>query len=316
MTKNTFKKYSKSKVKLFLLFLLLASIFWVLTKFGREFTTSMEATINYSKLPETAALAEENMSKISYDLTANGFEILFYKFKKPTLDVVVEDYYEKEKNSFTISKNDLIRNLSSSFNKYMEIKNISPERLNVKLDPIVLKKVTIDAKTDILFKDGYKAIDEYSLQPDFATISGPKGIIEKIDTVYTETVSLKNVDQNISETVKIIVPTNEIVALTPNEIDFKWPVAEFSQGQFTLPVEVVNLPPGIDLKLVPERITVSFDIAVDDFATVSSNSFKVICDYSNRNKDDNFMLPKLAKVPKGAVNILFEPKKVDYFIFK
>ncbi len=316
MVKGFFQKYSRNKVKLFVLFLILASIFWVLTKFSREFTTAMVANLDYKSLPETAVLAKENPHEINFDMTANGFEILFYKFKKPTLDIRVVDYYTKGKDSFSISKNELLRKFSASFNKYMEVKNLSPDQINVKLDPIILKKVAVGAKTDISFKNGFKAVNRFTLNPDSITISGPKERLENIDTVFTEVVSLRNVENDISETVKIESPSEDVVVLNPSQVNFKWPVTEFSQGKFTLPVEVVNLPPGIELKLVPERITVSFDIGIDDFAIISSDSFRIVCDYSMRNKEENFMLPRLSKLPSGAVNIAFDPKKIDYFIFK
>lgn len=316
MAKGFLKTFSSNKAKLFLMFLILASIFWVLTKFSREFTSAMTAKVDYKYLPNTATLAKGNTDEINFDLTANGFEILFYKFKKPSLEIRVDDYYTEKKDSFSISKSELLRKLSGSFNKYMEVKNLSPDHLNVKLDPIVLKKVLVKAKTDISFKDGFKPIDDYIVKPDSITISGPKGKLENIDTVYTEVVSLKNIEKNISESVKIKSPSEDIVAIDPISVKFQWPVAEFSQGQFTLPVEIVNLPPGMELKLVPERITVSFDVAIDDFGTLSADSFRVICDYSKRNKEENFMLPELSKKPEGTVNIMFQPKKVDFFIFK
>lgn len=316
MAKGFLKTFSSKKAKLFLLFLILASIFWILTKFSREFTTSMIAKVDYKEMPETAVLARNNPTEINFDMTANGFEILFYKFKKPTLNIRVNDYYTEKDDSFTISKNELLRKLSGSFNKYMEVKNLSPDQLNVKLDPIVLKKVLVHAKTNISFKDGFKPIENYNLQPDSITISGPKAQLEKIDTVYTQVLSLKDIEKNISTTVQVDSPSDDIVAINPKQVDFNWAVSEFSQGQFTLDVEVVNLPPGMELKLVPERITVSFDISVKDFSTISSDSFRVVCDYSKRNKEENFMIPILSKLPEGAVNVVFQPKKVDYFVFK
>ncbi len=316
MSKKILKTFSSNKAKLFLMFLILASIFWVLTKFSREFTSAMTAKVDYKDLPETAALAKGNPEDIKFDLTANGFEILFYKFKKPSLEIRIDEYYTPETDSFSIPRSELLRKLSGSFNKYMEVKNLSPDQLNVKLDPIVLKKVLVKAKTDISFKNGFKPIDDYILSPDSITISGPNAKLEQIDTVYTEVVSLKNIETNITETVKIKSPSDDIVTIDPTSVTFQWPVAEFSQGHFTLPVEIVNLPPGMELKLVPERITVSFDVAIDDFGTLSADSFRVVCDYSKRNKDENFMLPELVKQPQGTVNVVFQPKKVDYFIFK
>ncbi len=316
MAKGFFHKYSKRKMKLFLFFLVVASIFWILTKFGREFTTTVEAKIKYENLPETTALSEDNLRAINFDLTANGFEILFYKFKKPTLTIDVTNYYEKNKYVFTISHNELIRKLSSSFNKYMEIKNLSVDQLKVKLDPIVLKKVRVWPKTEISFKEGFKPIDSIRSVPDSVTILGPQESLKDIDSITTEKLILKNIEKNISEIVGVVPPSEAVVAIKPEKVRLEWSVAEFSQGQFILPVEVINLPPGVELKLVPRRISVSFDMAVQNFSDVSPENFRVVCDYSQRNREENFMLPKLAKKPEGAMNIVFEPKKIDFLIFK
>ncbi len=316
MTKGFFKNNKNSKVKSFLLFLLLATIFWVLTKFSREFTSTMHANINYENIPETAALAEDNIKDITFDLTANGFEILFYKFKKPTIEVQVGKYYTNEKESFTISKNDLLRLVASNFNRNLAVKNLSVEQLEVRLDPIVLKKVRVVAMTDITFKNGFKPVDSIKVSPDSVTISGPSGSLKNIKTIATNLISLKDVEKNISETVKILKPNSEVVSVKPNKVEVKLAVAEFSQGQFTLPVEVINLPPDVEIKLVPQAITISFDVSVNDFANISKENFRVVCDYSKRNINENFMLPFLEKKPKSIINVMFEPKKIDFFIFK
>lgn len=316
MSKGFFKNSKNVKVNRFLFFLLLATIFWVLTKFSREFTATMTAKINYENIPETAALSENNTQLITFDLAANGFEILFYKFKKPTVTVPVGKYYSKEKNGFKISKSELLRMVSSNFNRNLGIKNLSVEELNVHLDPIVLKKVRVIAKTAISFKNGFKPIDSIKVIPDSITISGPSGSLKKIKSIETELISFKDVEKNISETVKIISPGGEIVSIKPNKVKVELVVAEFSQGQFTFPVDVINLPPNVDIKMVPQSVTVTFDVSVNDFAAISKEEFRLVCDYSQRNKEENFMLPFLETKPKNIYNVVFEPKKIDFFIFK
>jgi len=316
MAKGIFKNYNNSKVKWFLFFLILATIFWVLTKFSREFTSRMEAKIEYKNIPETAALADENLKSITFDLTANGFEILFYKFKKPTVVVPVSEYYSKEKEDFTISKNELMQMVASNFNSNLDVKNLSTETLNVHLDPIVLKRVKVLAKTAISFKKGFKPIDSIQVVPDSITLAGPSGSLEKINTVATELVTLENVEASISETAKIIWPSEEMAYAKPEKVVIKMAVAEFSQGKVTLPIEVVNQPPELEIKLVPNTVTISFDVSVAEFATVAKEDFRVVCDYSKRNAEENFMLPKLEKKPGNIINIAFEPKKIDFFIFK
>lgn len=316
MQKGFFKNNKNVKVKRFLFFLFLATIFWVLTKFSREFTTTMKANINYENIPETAAMSDNNTREITFDLTANGFEILFYKFKKPIITVSVGKYYSNEKDGFKISKGELMRMVTTNFNRNLAIKNLSVDELEVHLDPIVLKKVRVIAKTKISFKNGFKSMDSIKIVPDSITISGPSGNLKDIKVIETELVTLKDVENDISETAKIVSPGKEIVSIKPNKVKLTWKIAEFSQGKYTIPVEVINLPPDIDIKLVPKTVTVTFDVSVIDFAKTSKESFRVVCDYSQRNKDENFMLPFLENKPPHIRNVIFEPKKIDFFIFK
>src|SRR5690554_6895114 len=149
MAKGLFKNGKNAKAKRLLFFLFVATIFWVLTKFSREFTSTMRSAIHYENIPETAALAENNVKEITFDLTANGFEILFYKFKKPTIEVQVDKYYSKDQNGFKLGKTELLRMVASKFNRNLAIKNLSVDELDVHLDPIVLKKVKVIPQTDI-----------------------------------------------------------------------------------------------------------------------------------------------------------------------
>ena len=316
MYKGFFKNYKNSKVKWFLFFLFLATIFWVLTKFSREFTTTLQARINYENIPETAALSEKNIKTIAFDLTANGFEILFYKFKKPTIDVEVGKYFSKGENDFTIPKGELTRMVAANFNRNLAIKNLSVEELNVRLDPIVLKKVRVIAKTKFSFENGFKPVDSIKVKPDSVIISGPSGSLQNINAVETELIALDKIDESISETVKITSPNEEIVSIKPNKVAVSLKVAEFSQGKFTLPVEVINQPPDLEIKLVPNAIVISFDVSVTEFAKISKENFRVVCDYSKRNNEENFMLPFLERKPTNVINVAFEPKKIDFFVLK
>lgn len=316
MSRGFFKNYKNSKLKWFLFFLFLATIFWILTKFSREFTSTMQAKINYENIPETTALSEKSIKNITFDLTANGFEILFYKFKKPTIDVQVSKYFSKGESSFIISKHELTRMVSSNFNRNLAIKNLSVEELNVYLDPIVLKKVKVIAKTNISFENGFKPVDSIKTIPDSVTIAGPSGSLKSINSIDTELLSLDKIEKSISETIEIASPNDEIVSIKPNKVEVQWTVAEFSQGNLTLPIEVINQPPNLEIKLVPNTVAISFDVSVHEFAKISEDNFRVVCDYSKKNDEENFMLPYLEKKPKNVINVVFEPKKIDFFVFK
>jgi hypothetical protein len=228
----------------------------------------------------------------------------------------VGKFYNNEKDHFTITKNELTRMVSSNFNRNLAIKNLSVEELNVVLDPIVLKKVMVIPNSNFTFKDGFKPMDSIKVSPDSVTISGPSGSLKKINTIGTEEISLENIEKNVSKSVNVVGGNSEIVSIKPNTVTVSLNVAEYSQGQFTLPVEVINLPPDIEIKLISAFVILSYDVPVSEFSKISKENFRVICDYAKRNKAENFMLPTLDKKPPGILNVVFDPKKIDFFIFK
>ena len=311
-----FKGLSNQKIKRFLFFLGIASLFWILTKFGREFTAPLTAEVNYLNLPETAVLDKNNAEEIHFDLTANGFEILYYKLRQPVVDIYVNEFYVQEKDSFLLNQNELKQQIENQFNKYLDIRNIFPNPFIVKLKPIIEKKVPVIATTEISFKEGFNGIEAYRVIPDSVVLTGAKEIIGQIDTVYTETLALKGVDTHISEKVVVEKPFEEIVSISPPEVEIQWAVSEFAQEQYTLPVTIINLPPDLELKMVPSHVTVSFDISISEFSQVLKENFKIVCDYSKRKENQNFLLPEIIKQPEGAVNISINPKKIDFFILK
>ena len=316
MFKGIFRNLNKKKVKRFLLFLTLATIFWVFTKFSREFTASLNTKIEYSNIPETTALSENTVRDIDFDLTANGFEILYYKVKKPSIEINIEDYLDNNGFNFEIPNKNLIGLIGLKFGSSRAIKNLSIEDLKVQLDPIVLKSVPIKALKSISYKNGFKAVDSLRFTPDSVLISGPKKLISEIEYVETEHIEIKNVDRNISRKVAISKPSKDVIAIKPQEVTANLKVAEFSQGEFTLPVEIVNLPPNIEIKLVPSTITLKFDVSVDEFADLTKDNFRIVCDYSKMNKEGKFMIPFLESKPENIYNIVFEPKKIDLLIVK
>ena len=47
-----------------------------------------------------------------------------------------------------------------------------------------------------------------------------------------------------------------------------------------------------------------------------SEDLVLICDYTKRDKNENFMIPELLEKPESILNIVIKAKKVDYLIFK
>ncbi|GHC54559.1 hypothetical protein [Ulvibacter litoralis] len=309
------KLFKNTKLKGFLFFLALATVFWILTKFSRQYTATTTAGIEYVNIPEATLISESNLKEISFDLTANGFEFLFFNLKSPTVQVDISKYYTSEETQVIIPKAELIKLISKYLNANIAVRNPSVEALTVKLDAIVSKKVPVIAKTDFSYKDGFKLLDSVVISPDSIVVSGPSKELENVHVVTTKMVSEKNIDKSVVYSVAIENEQSKLV-MQPKEVSLSLKIAEFSQKEMVLPITVVNVPEETVIKLIPNVISVSFDVSVEDFRVITENDFELVCDYSERNTEENFMIPRITKSPKGVTNIEYETKKIDFLIFK
>ena len=308
--------YKSGKLKLIIVFLLLAVFFWVLTKFSKEQTATVDARLKYDNLPEMTLLSEDNLKEFSFDMTANGFEFLLYRLKKPIISVNVSQFYNRISETATVSKSDFLKAINSQLDKNGSIINVSIEEIQVGLDVVASKKVPVITKTNIAFREGYKGNGNLKVVPDSVMVSGASIAIEEIDFIETELYSISNADKDIREEIPLIVDVHPKVSVSPNQVQVNLQVDEFTQTELSLPIEVINLPAGTTIKLIPERTQVRFDVSVDDFKGISEKDFRLVCDYSTRDKSENYLLPKLLQYPIGIINVEIEDKKIDFLIFK
>ncbi|OAB78530.1 YbbR-like domain-containing protein [Cochleicola gelatinilyticus] len=316
MSKISFPALKKSKIKSFLLFLLLAMLFWTLTKFSKEYTATVTAKVDYYNPPNNTSLSKDHPNEVSFDLTGNGFGFLFYKFKNPEVRIDLSEYFKEGASEIVIPKSELIKLTTAQLKQSIAVKNISPEQLHIPLDDIVSKKVPVIARATISFENGYQALDSLHSVPDSVMVSGPSKYVNVLDSIVTENRSFNKVQDNISADVSLVVADSLTLRLSPKKVRIAITVDEFAEKQISVPIEVINIPDGTTIKLIPKMITVTFNASVQNFKTISRDSLRIICDFKERNSEENFMIPKLIKSPKGIVNAEFSTKKIDYLIFK
>ncbi len=310
------RNFKKTKIRVFLFFLFIAIIFWVLTKFSREYTAAVEAQIDYTSIPENVTLSPQNKRTISFEVTANGFDFLIYQFNKPHISVSVLKYYDEGKTKLYISKDELIGMIATQLTKSLSVQNLSVNELTIYLDKLISKKVPVQLKSDLGFKNGFKVIDSIRIKPDSITISGPSEVIKNTKMVETKVFALQDIDKSFSSKAKILKYEDKALTYSPDEVLVSVMVDEFSQQEVTVPIIVINLPPSKSIKIIPQNITVTFDVSLKNFSDILDKSFRVVCDFNERNSDENFMTPKLVQQPKEIRNAELSSKKIDFLLFK
>ena len=291
-------------------------VYWGLTKFSKDYTSEVTAKLHYTEVPKTALLTQENIKEISFDLTATGFQLLYYKLKQPEVTLPVSAHYKKE-DSILVLPTEIVRPyVVKSMDNNATVANLSFTSISIFLDGIVQKKVPVIALATLDFKEGYQALDSLSVKPDSIVLSGPSHTLDTIASIKTIPFEIENIERSISEKMALQLPTQEKVTAAAAQVQVLLEVDEFSQQKFSIPITLLNVPANEKIKLIPNRTEVSFSVSLKDFNLISAANFELVCDYALRDREDNFMVATLNKFPQDIRNVEIATKKIDFLLFK
>lgn len=311
--KNPFKN---AKLKAFVVFLFLASVFWVLTKFSKQDVASVVATINYVNVPEGSVLAPSNPKEISFNLASTRFEFLRYTIKKPEIIIDVTSFLNENTNQGKVDGVALEKLILNQVVGDGRITQLSSPELAITLERLNFKMVPVHAKVTIEYEVGFDALDAMEIKPDSVKITGTKKALDTIKFIETDKIVIQDISAEVIQEIPLNIWQDKSISVFPSVVVAKQNVAEYSQKIVMVPVTMINQPLGGSFKLLPASVKVAFNIPVDKFNNVSASDFRIVCDYRSRNEEDNFMIPIIKEQPDHITGIEMETKKIDLLLFK
>lgn len=312
---STIRITKKNKPKVFLFFLLISTFLWVLTKFSKQYASDINVKIEYQNLPENTLLSDAPKS-ISVNISANGFELLYYRLKQPKADLNLNKYYKEEANSIVIDRDALQVEISKNLEREVVLSDGSRKNMEVHLDRIASKEVPILIEADIQLKKGFRQVDSIQIHPSKVILSAPSQVLDSITYVYTTKWEAKNVDQDLEKKLKLQVPKYEKTFLDLEETIATIKIKEYTQKNIQVPITLINKPNNVTLMLIPESISLAVDVDIDAFNKVSAEDFTVVCDYNKRNEEDGILYAKIKHFPEQVYNVKLSETAIDYLIFK
>ena len=314
---RTFKNpFKNSKLKAFIVFLFLASVFWMLTKFSKQDVASVVTTISYVNIPQGYMLNENTPEDFSFNVNATRFEFLGYVFKKPNIKIDVGAYFNETTNTAIVDGAALEKLILKQVVDDGFVTQLSFSQLTLTLEQLSFKKVPVMGQVSISYNIGFDALGAKQIKPDSVTITGSKKILDTIFSVTTLPLDLLDVSASFAQDISLQSWPNAAVTISPKKVTISQEVSEFSQKIIMVPVSMINQPSQGNFKLLPASIRVAFNVPVAKFNEIFPEDFTIICDYSARDVEDNFMIPVIQQMPNDITGVETETKKIDLLIFK
>ncbi len=128
---------------------------------------------------------------------------------------------------------------------------------------------------------GYPAenfeLSDYSFKPEFLTVEGPSGIVEKIDVFKTEEISLAGRSENFILPVRINYKNDMVHFLTGKEIQFKGVIEKSLIMKTFAPVKILakNLPKGFEASFNVQNGSLKVEAERSILENLSTDSFSL-----------------------------------------
>lgn len=312
---TTTKSKNKNTTKVFLFFLVFSTLLWLLTKFSKQYSSNVKVELVYQNLPENTLLRDAPRY-VSVNYLANGFEFLYYRIKPPIVVLNLNKYYNEGANNILIDREVIELDISKDLDREVFLSNASRKSLEIQLDHVANKEVPIHIDADIQLQKGFRQVDSIQINPARVIVSAPSQVLDSIEFVKTAKWEIKNVNKNLEKKLKLLTPKFEKTFLDLEETTASVQVAEYTQKNLKVPITLINKPSNVTLMLIPEVISLTVDVDIEQFNEVQAQDFEVICDYAKRNEEDGVLYAKLQTAPENVYNVRLNEVEIDYLIFK
>ena len=318
LKKNEFEKVlrqlpTKDRFKFFFLFILLSFIFWFSTKLSNTYQIEQSFSIHWNNIPKGIVLNHDS-SELGLSITASGIEILWYRLFKNKINLVINKNIFIGKEAHVSIDNERFNIQQQLFDNTI-LNQITTPVIKITYARLGVKKVKITSEPILKFRAGYLSDSPLTISPDSLLVRGSQDVLDTLTIVKTVSFIMEDVFESFQKVIALEDLTN--LQFDIKEVNIKQEVSRYSEKQFILPIEIINIPKSVKVKLFPPTGTLKATMPLTLLNGFNARDFMLVVDYELILKNELTHLPiRLVKQPSQVKKVIWEPKTVNYLIRK
>ncbi|MCX6150140.1 MAG: hypothetical protein NTX22_06430 [Ignavibacteriales bacterium] len=290
---------------------ILSIIIWGSVTLSYYYVIKVRVPIKVTNLPDGYIIGSVSVKDITINLRGEGWKILSLLWgKKPNYvialsqDEMDETFYLKD----ALKENEWLSNGIQVFDMY-------PTSFKYKVEKMKEKKVRIYSALNLIFNPEYGIASKITIIPESITVSGPKAILNELDSIPTLKKQFDNLENNVDE--KVELQPIENVTYSTNIVNVIFDVQKIVDKSFeNLEVEIVNLPKSREVSLFPNKISVVLRGGINILSKLSNDNIHPFVDYQSLIKDTTGTIEPTINIAGFTKTIDIKPARLTYIIKK
>ena len=304
---------SKGRFRFFLFFLLLSFTFWTSTKLSNTYIVEESFSIIWTNIPNGIIPSSENQ-QMNVSISASGIEILIYRLINKSINISLSQAdFSREKGLIDLRGQEFF--IKKQFFENTKLNILNPLFLEFKFSRLEEKVFTVVPQIEINLRAGYLIDSSLKVTPDSILVRGPKSILDTLNSIQSESIIADDLYENFRK--KVSLRSIPEIQLSESKVTVEVAVSRYTEKEFLLNVEVINLPLGARVKLFPPKAKVRVTLPLSVLITIKTSDFNLVVEYNNIFKDAEKNLDLIMiRRPSYVKKVILEPKKVNYLIRK
>lgn len=316
---------NKRRIYIFILCVAISTLFWLFNKLSQETSATLSKPIVFESFPDGLVAASQSDSIIHYRLKSTGLRLIRAFWLSPADTLFIQSdalpiTRREGKDLYFVDENRLNAMLANRYGQWSSAEIVRPDTIFVELVGVVSKRLPVKLDADITFDQRFRPYGDIIIQPDSILITGPETIIDTLRYVATEHWSSGRLRKNTEQILRLKKPLPlKSLHLDSDIINLTIPVAEFTESSIELPINVTSAAESgqANVRLFPNRVTVSYLVALNDYASVSEQMFRVSVPCpTSIDPGDGRLTVELDAYPSFVDVLSISPPFIEYIIIE
>ena len=296
----------------FLVFLLVAIVFWFMQAMQETTTAPLTYKLNITNVPKEIIFTSEVPKTISISVSGRGWSILQYWSRKDNHELNVDFSDIEKSNSKLILDGNLWKRLTQKdFGNGLRYVSSLPGSLEVYYSNGLTKRVPVVFKGTLTPHPQY-LICGFTMEPDSVDVIAPVYLLDSITQVNTAAQKFMNLEDTLDVSIPLQVSAG--IKVLPDSVRLNVCVDLFTEKTVEVPIYCENIPANKVLRTFTSKAQVSFHVSSSMMSKVSPRDFVVVVDYNELDSGQKKCSLQLRTYPEHISHVRIFPDQIEYVI--
>jgi YbbR domain-containing protein len=268
----------------------------------------------YEEYPDSLILVSSPPSELKVRLRANGFYLLRYQLSPKAIRVDL-GVARRQNGNYFITPDMYRSEVERQLDDAVALLEIPRDTLFLNFQTLRSKTIPVRVHVAVELGQNYMLEGPLIVDPPRIHVLGPPEEIDTLEQIQTESLILSDVRESFRQEVPLagITQLPNTRFSTP-KVRVSGEVFRFSEIVIDVPIEVVNVPVGTEIRTFPEQVGVLCKGKIDVLKSLSPGDFSIVADFQSPDPETGRLPLLIDGIPETVKSTTLLESSVEFIV--